>query len=79
MSEFGETLEEMDVEAFFNMRDWLSNALLKAGGKQVGAGIGMGQADVDIVLDGMEYCVSIRPLSNKKGRAVKLANQEDSE
>lgn len=50
-----------DVEAFFNMRQWLREALEAKGAKQVGAGIGMGQADIDIELEGQKFNVSIRP------------------
>jgi hypothetical protein len=59
---FGYSLEEMDVEAFFNMRDWLQKACEAHGGKMVGGGVGMGQADIDIELEGCRYNISIRPL-----------------
>lgn len=52
-----------DVEAFFNMRGWLQAACEAKGAKMVGGGIGCGQADIDIVLEGHRYNVSIRPLS----------------
>jgi hypothetical protein len=54
-------LASMDVEAFFNMREWLQQALEAKGAKVWGAGIGCGQADVSIDLDGCSYNVSIRP------------------
>jgi len=60
---FGYAYDEMDVEAFMNMRDWLQAALEAAGAKKDnGAGIGFGQADIDIELDGARFNVSIRPL-----------------
>ncbi len=59
---FGTYLHEMDTDAFFNMRDWLSKAVTAKGATQIGAGIGMGQADIDIELDGHRYNISIRPL-----------------
>lgn len=59
---FGYSLEEMDVEAFFNMRDWLQKACEAQGGKMVGGGVGMGQTDIDIELEGCRYNISIRPL-----------------
>ena len=41
---FGQCLEEMDVEAFLNLREWLSKAVTGAGAKlDGGAGIGMGR------------------------------------
>ena len=51
-----------DVEAFFNMRTWLERACEAAGAVVTGGGIGMGQADIDIVLEGHHYNISIRPL-----------------
>ena len=64
---FGYSLEEMDVEAFFNMRDWLQKVCEAQGAKMVGGGVGMGQADIDIELDGCHYNISIKPLPNSSG------------
>lgn len=60
---FGFAIPEMDVEAFFNMRDWLQKACEAKGAKMTGGGIGMGQADIDIELEGCHYNISIKPLS----------------
>lgn len=62
---FGFALHEMDVEAFWNMRQWLQKAVEAAGAKVTGSGIGMGRADIDIELDGCRYNVSIKPLLNE--------------
>lgn len=51
-----------DIEAAFNMRDWLQNACEAKGGKTVGGGFGMGQADIDIELEGCRFNISIRPI-----------------
>jgi len=59
---FGFAIEEMDMEAFGNARDWLRKATEAAGAKCVGSGIGMGQADIDVELDGARFNISIRPL-----------------
>lgn len=59
---FGFSLDEMDTDAFFNMREWLEKAVEAKGAKKVGGGIGMGQADIDIELDGCRYNISIKPL-----------------
>lgn len=59
---FGFAIPEMDTEAFFNMRDWLQQACEAKGAKMTGGGIGMGQADIDIELDGCSYNISIKPL-----------------
>ncbi len=59
---FGYAVGEMDTEAFLNMRDWLETALVKAGAKQIGKGIGAGESDVAIYLHGAPFNVSIRPL-----------------
>jgi hypothetical protein len=62
---FGATLDEMDVASFLNMRDWLTNAAEAMGAKTVGGGVGLGQADIDIELDGFRYNISIRPLPHR--------------
>lgn len=51
-----------DVEAFLNMRDWLQKACEAKGARKTGGGIGLGQADIDIELEGHHYNISIRPL-----------------
>ena len=51
-----------DVNAAFNMRDWLQGACEAKGGKMIGGGFGMGQADIDIELEGCRFNISIRPL-----------------
>lgn len=56
------TLDEMDLAAFLNMRDWLTSAVEAKGAKSVGGGVGLGQADIDIELEGCRYNISIRPL-----------------
>jgi len=55
------TLDEMDIEAFLNIRDWFENAITKKGGKIIDAGMGCGRADLGVELEGHEYSVSIRP------------------
>ena len=59
---FGCSLDEMDLEAFFNLRGWLENALKENGAHILGAGIGLGQADVCIELEGAKYSISATPL-----------------
>jgi len=61
-NEFGFTLDEMDIEAFFNMREWLEKAIEAKGANVTGKGVGCGQADIDFILEGMKYNVSIRPM-----------------
>ena len=64
---FGYSLEDMDVEAFFNVRSWLESAVTQAGAEVTDAGIGMGRADIGIVLQGAPYSISIlpRPITRK--------------
>jgi hypothetical protein len=69
MSDFGENLNEMDVEAFFNMREWLSEALKAKGAKVTGGGIGFGAADLDIELDGAPFFVTIKPIKMSSSKA----------
>ena len=59
---FGCDIGDMDVEAFYNLREWLEKAITEAGAKVDGAGIGGGQADISFDLEGMRYSVSIKPL-----------------
>lgn len=58
---FGKTIAEMDVEAFFNIRKFVEEALVSKGAKMQGGGIGFGQADLDFTVDGAPFNVSIRP------------------
>lgn len=51
-----------DVDAAFNMRGWLQSACEAKGAKMVGGGFGMGQADIDVELEGCRFNISIRPL-----------------
>lgn len=54
-------LEEMDIEAFLNLRDWVGNALSSQGAKITDAGMGFGCADIGITLEGMPYGIQIKP------------------
>jgi hypothetical protein len=59
---FGHSLHEMDTTAFLNMRAWLQAAVEAKGAKMDGGGVGFGQADIDIELEGCRFNVSIKPL-----------------
>jgi hypothetical protein len=65
---FGFHLGNMDVEAFMGMLRWLQDAMKARGAKVEGFGMGLGQSDVDIMLEGHRYNVSIRPLDGKTPR-----------
>lgn len=60
--EFG----QLDLDALFNMREWVRAALEAKGAKVIGAGIGcggtMGIADIQIELEGCECNIEVRPL-----------------
>ena len=60
-SDFGYSVDSMDAEAFFNMRDWLLDAIESKGALMTGAGIGCGEADIDFTLDGAKFNVRIKP------------------
>lgn len=47
---------------FLNMRDWLRKACEAAGAKFMGGGIGGGEADIDVLLEGHHFNIRIRPL-----------------
>lgn len=51
-----------DPETLFNSRGWLQKALESRGAKIIGAGCGCGEADLDIVIEGCKFNVSIRPI-----------------
>lgn len=51
-----------DPVTLMNSRDWLQRALESKGAKMIGGGCGMGQADIDILLDGCKFNISIRPI-----------------
>ena len=51
-----------DPETLFNSRAWLRSALEAKQAKVTGGGCGCGQADLDILLDGCKFNVSIRPI-----------------
>ena len=51
-----------DIDAAFNMRDWLQAACEAKGGQMTGGGFGGGIADIDIVLEGCQYHLTIQPI-----------------
>jgi hypothetical protein len=56
-----------DPIALLNSRNWLQRALEARGAEVTGSGCGCGQADIDIVLEGFEFNVSIRPRLKPEG------------
>jgi hypothetical protein len=52
----------LDIDAAFNMRGWLQAACEAKGGRMTGGGFGGGIADIDIVLEGCEYHLTIQPI-----------------
>lgn len=51
-----------DVETLLNSREWLEQAVSEKGAKRVGGGVGCGQADIDVELEGHRFNISIRPI-----------------
>lgn len=51
-----------DVKTLWNSRIWLQSALEGKGAKVFGYGMGDGQVDLDIKLEGQMFNVSIRPI-----------------
>lgn len=51
-----------DWPQMLNMRDWLERACAAKGAKMTGGGCGMGQADIDIELEGHQFNVRIKPI-----------------
>lgn len=54
-----------DVEALYNMRDWMRKAVESLGAKMVGSGCGLGEVDLDIELEGYLYNIAIKPLPTR--------------
>ena len=59
--EFGRALDEMDVEAFLNVRTWLHKALEDAGATITDGGMGAGRADVGFTLNGAPFAIQLKP------------------
>lgn len=55
------SLENEDLEALLNMRDWLEDAIKAKGAQITDAGIGLGYGDIGFELEGMPFSVSIKP------------------
>lgn len=51
-----------DPETLLNSREWLTKAVTAKGAEVTGGGCGCGQADIDIVLEGCKFNVSIKPI-----------------
>jgi hypothetical protein len=51
-----------DVEAFFNLREWVASALKAKGAVMTGYGMGMGCADLWFNLDGAEFFLTVKPV-----------------
>lgn len=61
----GGSLGFEDIDAAFNMRSWLQRACEASGAKMTGGGMGMGCADLWIELEGHEYMVTIKPVTQR--------------
>lgn len=61
-----EGFSRLDLDALFNLRTWVEEAIRAKGGKIVGAGIGeggkMGRADLQVELAGHQFNLEIQPL-----------------
>ena len=60
--ENGLTLGFKDIDAAFNMRDWLQKAVEAKGARKIGGGLGFGGADLEIVLEGHRFILTIKPM-----------------
>jgi len=59
-------LEEMDVEAFMNIRDWVQEAIEAKGGEITDSGMGAGRADLGFELEGCIFSLHIIPRPLRK-------------
>lgn len=78
---FSFSWDEMDVPAFSNMREWLTKACEAAGAQWCGGGIGFGAADIQVLIDGAPFEITIRPLpiGEPKGHWVNGNTYVDNE
>ncbi len=53
---------KFDVDAAFNIRAWMEDAVIAKGAKVVGAGIGPDGSAIDIEIDGFKFNVFVKPL-----------------
>ncbi len=51
-----------DPMILLNMRHWLERAVIAQGAKVEGAGFGMGEADIDLLLEGHGFNIRIKPI-----------------
>lgn len=51
-----------DPHTLLNSRDWLQKACEGKGAKIVGGGCGCGQADIDVIIEGHKFNISIKPI-----------------
>lgn len=64
-----EGVDEVGLDEFrrensgiFEIRKWLQEAVEAHGARFTGGGCGGGEADIDIVLDGVSYNINIKPI-----------------
>ncbi len=55
------------------VRNWFEAAIEAKGGKKIGGGVGFGQADIDVEIDGCGYNVSISPYRHPMQKMYRLA------
>jgi hypothetical protein len=58
--------EKADWIALWDRRQWLEHAVTASGAEITGSGVGLGQADIDVIVDGQCYNISIRPVEMVK-------------
>jgi hypothetical protein len=58
--------DKADWMVLLNRRWWLEHAVTRAGAEITGSGVGLGQADIDVIVDGQCYNISIRPVEMVK-------------
>jgi len=56
-----EELKDMDMEAYSNLRDFISSAMEAKGAEITGGGFGGGVADIEIEIQGYPYIMTLKP------------------
>ena len=63
-----------DPEQMLNMRDWLERAVTAKGARMTGGGCGMGEADIDVELEGHLFNIRIKPILHPQAEGRSCAS-----
>ena len=79
MSEFGESLEDMDMMAFLNIRTFVEDALEAKGAVITDADVGGGRAGLGFTVEGMPFGLHIKPRAVRPATVITSTETEPPE